>query len=142
MLLGGMCGDGRASLGSSGGLGGAPGRQNVNHLALVDILSTRAAHPTIWLLPRRWTPRALPFSPTFSRNFLPGSPGSWRNFRHRSVSFFPTRLVCLGGLQSGLFRPPPYRPIGAGALPTVNREPHSAYLSNRTPLLGAGTKTA
>ena len=47
MLLGGMCGDGRASLGSSGGLGGAPGRQNVNHLALVDILSTRAAHPTI-----------------------------------------------------------------------------------------------
>ena len=56
--------------------------------------------------------------------------------------FFPTRLVCLGGLQSGLFRHPPYRPIGAGALPTFNREPHSAYLSNRTPLLGAGTKNA
>ena len=59
-----------------------------------------------------------------------------------TLAFWRTFALGRSVLQSGLFRHPPYRPIGAGALPTFNREPHSAYLSNRTPLLGAGTKTA
>ena len=53
------------------------------------------------------------FSPTFSRNFLPGSPGSWRDFRHRSVSFSnPPRVS--GGASVRAISPPALSPYWRG----------------------------
>ena len=56
-----MCMFGLMPLGGRQSAGGAPGRQNVNHLALVDILSTRGTHPTTvrfwhWRVDRRGLP--------------------------------------------------------------------------------------